>query len=1026
MMSGGPMMGGMMMGGGPPGMAMGGAQMMGGAQGMFGMGMGGMAPMMGMAAVPGGAAAAAPPKKKAKPKKKKKKGKVKPKTKMKPLHWTKYNMKKAKGTIFEEMDDEEVRDIVFADGELDHFVELFGVPKKAKKKKKKKGGDKGGDGKKKKKKKEALKTFADGAKSQRIGIALGKFKVDPYVARIEILQLKRDRLSLDKVVALKQSMPDEEDVKAIEENLAADGGDASNWDRVEKFWYVMYNLPKAAGRLRVLEYSLTLDENITYTKGQIQLVIDALALIAENENFSTVLKVILALGNYMNGGTSKGQSYGFPLDFLQSIGGTKSTKGTTLLMYITEVVAKHYPPAMDWVSEMEVIKLPAQMDPEDFQKEIDEITKPFSEIRKIIGDVRVLDNDNGDHTTNVFTLEGPSGQEDKVKEFYLGGFKTSEMKSALPKGVEIEFECICNSISDAIPEDADGDVKADDGGDDKDIMSYKCRAECYRPDAADQALKFIQSNPEVKIEDSSFILTESDTIYEDKFIEIMEEFEVDANDKLDALAQIMTDLSHLKEKTCKMFGMKPTTEWKEFAANIIIFMEEWQKARKQIAKLEAELKKKEKEEARKKKKKKRKGKLKDLMKQRGNAEDLKKKGVLKSTKDVKKAQASRSDAETLLSNHLAVLNKQSRLKEKRKRTASFFMPSNRDGMFNRRERMHTYSEDLAKELDRAGKRRSLTAASATVILGEEKTIGTTRSRRTVANTMGRKRRQTTNHLHESTDLSREEWIAKLLGKEPPPPEEPQNLNIVPDVSKKRKNKKKKKKNKNKKVTVRQTDFNSNGDKPRRKIPRGRGTVFVDPNAIPVEDMPTAPELEKKLSLVLTPPVGKSHLIAGMEPDGLGDEMVIDHTPSKKRISHMGAKFQSKKTRAELETALAEIFKVTSVKLRGNKKRHITVKDGRLWWLKNEAMAMGVCNGEAPAKADKHSIVLRLVTSVEVGIGQGSVFSMVEEEVNPDVCVSIYSEDRNLNIMMEGGKPQRDRWVHNLRQLVKLIQSDVAV
>merc|ERR1719397_1011184 len=135
------------------------------------------------------------------------------------------------------------------------------------------------------------------------------------------------------------------------------------------------------------------------------------------------------------------------------------------------------------------------------------------------------------------------------------------------------------------------------------------------------------------------------------------------------------------------------------------------------------------------------------------------------------------------------------------------------------------------------------------------------------------------------------------------------------------------------------------------------------------------------SLVLTPPVGKSHLIAGMPPDGLGDEMVIDHTPSKKRISHfltiwhMGSKFQSKKTKSELEAALAEIFKVTSVKLRGNKRRHITVKDGRLWWLKNEALAMGVCNGEAPAKADKHSIVLRLVTSVEVGIGQGSVFSM---------------------------------------------------
>merc|ERR1711953_245418 len=178
---------------------------------------------------------------------------------------------------------------------------------------------------------------------------------------------------------------------------------------------------------------------------------------------------------------NKGQSYGFPLDFLQSIGGTKANTGTTLLMYITEVVAKHYPPAMEWVSGFEVIRLPAQMDPEDFQKEIDEISKPFNEIQKIIGDVKVLDDDDGDKTTAIFTLEGPSGCVDNIKEYYLDGWKTSEIKGALPSGVNTEFECICNSKSDEISEDPDVDIKADDDADDKDIWNYKCRAECYRP-----------------------------------------------------------------------------------------------------------------------------------------------------------------------------------------------------------------------------------------------------------------------------------------------------------------------------------------------------------------------------------------------------------------------------------------------------------------------------------------------------------------------------------------------------------------
>merc|ERR1712113_1157929 len=106
---------------GPPGPGMMG---MGGPPGPGMMGMGG--PMMGM-----GGPGMGGPTMAAKPKKKKKKAKIKPKTKMKPLHWTKYNMKKAKGTIFEVMDDDEVRDILFADGEEDKFVELFGVKKKA-------------------------------------------------------------------------------------------------------------------------------------------------------------------------------------------------------------------------------------------------------------------------------------------------------------------------------------------------------------------------------------------------------------------------------------------------------------------------------------------------------------------------------------------------------------------------------------------------------------------------------------------------------------------------------------------------------------------------------------------------------------------------------------------------------------------------------------------------------------------------------------------------------------------------------
>lgn len=337
--------------------------------------------------------------------------------------------------------------------------------------------------------------------------------------------------------------------------------------------------------------------------------------------------------------------------------------------------------------------------------------------------------------------------------------------------------------------------------------------------------------------------------------------------------------------------------------------------------------------------------------------------------------------------------------------------------------MHTYSNDLAAELERKGKRRSLTSTK-TIALGEETKVGVTRARRTIAITNNRKRRQTTNHLEDSSEMSREDWIAKLLGKPVAAPAEDTAPDAgAPNQGKKRKNKKKKKK-KNK-ARPRPNDFD---DAPRKK--RGRATVFVDPAAKGGDDepMPEAPGLQKQLSLVLTPPTGGSQLIAGMQPDGLGDEMVVDHTPSKKASrpgigSRMSARFQTKKSRAELEKELSTIHKVTSVKLRGNKKRHITVKDGRLWWLKNETMAQNVVNGDLSNASPKHSIDLSLVKNIQSGVAGSSVFAMVQDTLDADVCVSVESGDRDLNIMMESGKLVRDKWVNNLRQLVKLIQKD---
>ena len=58
----------------------------------------------------------------------------------------------------------------------------------------------------------------------------------------------------------------------------------------------------------------------------------ALKDLKESKNFAELLKIILAVGNYMNGGSFRGGAAGFKLDALNKLADVRSTtqKGKTL------------------------------------------------------------------------------------------------------------------------------------------------------------------------------------------------------------------------------------------------------------------------------------------------------------------------------------------------------------------------------------------------------------------------------------------------------------------------------------------------------------------------------------------------------------------------------------------------------------------------------------------------------------------------------------------------------------------------
>ena len=74
-------------------------------------------------------------------------------------------------------------------------------------------------------------------------------------------------------------------------------------------------------------------------RAKMSIILEASKEVRTSKKFQTILKIILALGNYLNQGSSKGHAKGFKLSSLKTICDTKSStkKNFTLLHYVIQV-----------------------------------------------------------------------------------------------------------------------------------------------------------------------------------------------------------------------------------------------------------------------------------------------------------------------------------------------------------------------------------------------------------------------------------------------------------------------------------------------------------------------------------------------------------------------------------------------------------------------------------------------------------------------------------------------------------------
>jgi len=117
-------------------------------------------------------------------------------------------------------------------------------------------------------------------------------------------------------------------------------GDKTELANAEKYFMAISRIPMLCLRVSSLTYKTSFETKSKDLKKSLSNLLQAINLITSDKRFHKLLEIILALGNYLNANTNRGQTYGFKLNSLAKIGDVKSPKNPSmsLLNYLADLV----------------------------------------------------------------------------------------------------------------------------------------------------------------------------------------------------------------------------------------------------------------------------------------------------------------------------------------------------------------------------------------------------------------------------------------------------------------------------------------------------------------------------------------------------------------------------------------------------------------------------------------------------------------------------------------------------------------
>ncbi|XP_007938676.1 formin-1 [Orycteropus afer afer] len=354
---------------------------------------------------------------------------IEPSCPMKPLYWTRIQIsdksQNATPTLWDSLEEPDIRD-------TSEFEYLFSKDTTQQKKK-----PLSETYEKKNKVKKIIKLL-DGKRSQTVGILISSLHLEMKDIQQAIFNVDDSVVDLETLAALYENRAQEDELVKIRKYYETSKEEELKLlDKPEQFLHELAQIPNFAERAQCIIFRSVFSEGITSLHRKVEIITRASKGLLHMKSVKDILALILAFGNYMNGGNrTRGQADGYSLEILPKLKDVKSRDtGINLVDYVVKYYLRYYD--QEAGTEKSVFPLP---EPQDFflasQVKFEDLVKDLRKLKRQL--------EASEKQMMVVCKESPKEYlqpfKDRLEEFFQKAKKEHKMEESHLENAQKSFE----------------------------------------------------------------------------------------------------------------------------------------------------------------------------------------------------------------------------------------------------------------------------------------------------------------------------------------------------------------------------------------------------------------------------------------------------------------------------------------------------------------------------------------------------------------------------------------------------------